>query len=77
MQSSSLLSEGTRSSNLRAQEKHSHDKAEMSKNLFAQINWEEILKAGVFLSHRDVMFLLIILLTTNYESFLIHVYMNT
>ena len=30
------------------------DKGEVSKNLFGQIAWEEILRSGVFLEHKDV-----------------------
>jgi hypothetical protein len=33
------------------------NKSDVSKNLFAQIAWEEILRSGVFLEHRDVSFL--------------------
>ena len=30
------------------------EKSEVSKNLFTQIKWEEILRSGIFLSHQDV-----------------------
>ena len=30
------------------------DKVEVSKSLFSQINWQEILRAGVFLAHAEV-----------------------
>ena len=29
-------------------------KSELSKQLFHKINWQEILRAGVFLTHKDV-----------------------
>ena len=32
----------------------SMDKPEVSKSLFGLIQWEEILRSGVFLDHRDV-----------------------
>jgi hypothetical protein len=32
----------------------SMEKGEISKNLFGQVQWEEILRSGVFLQHRDV-----------------------
>ena len=32
----------------------SMDKPEVSKSLFGLIQWEEILRSGVFLAHRDV-----------------------
>jgi hypothetical protein len=53
MQSSSLLNEGTPTP-LGSEKRGGSDKSEMSKQLFAQINWQEILRAGVFLSHKDV-----------------------
>ena len=36
------------------------DKGEVSKNLFGQIAWEEILRSGVFLEHKDVSLLAIL-----------------
>ena len=51
--STSLLSEGPISP-LHADKVAGVDKAEISKQLFAQINWQEILRAGVYLSYKDV-----------------------
>ena len=53
MLSTSLLSERP-TSPLHADKVSGVDKAEMSKQLFAQIDWQEILRAGVLLSDKDV-----------------------
>lgn len=33
------------------------EKSEVSKSLFALVSWDEILRSGVFLAHRDVRYL--------------------
>jgi hypothetical protein len=37
----------------------SMDKSEVSKSLFGLIQWEDILRSGVILAHRDVSLILI------------------
>lgn len=47
MQSQSILSQGI-------QDLSTMSKSDVSKNLFGQIAWEEILRSGVFLEHKEV-----------------------
>ena len=47
MKSSAVLSQGH-------MDLFSMEKSDISKNLFGQIQWEEILRSGVFLQHKDV-----------------------
>ena len=54
MQSQALLSQ-------ELQDLSCMDKSEVSKNLFTQIQWEEILRSGIFLSHQDVSYHIIFL----------------
>lgn len=65
MQSQSILSQGI-------QDLSTMDKSDVSKNLFGQIAWEEILRSGVFLEHKEVRILLLFcsypLLFLQYES---------
>jgi len=53
MQSQSILSQGI-------QDLSTMDKSDVSKNLFGQIAWEEILRSGVFLEHKEVSSIIII-----------------
>lgn len=50
MNSTSVLSVGN-------SDLSSLSKEEASKNLFSQIHWEEVLRSGVALQHRDVSYL--------------------
>ena len=52
MQSQSILSQGI-------QDLSTMDKSDVSKNLFGQIAWEEILRSGVFLEHKEVSIIII------------------